>query len=249
MRKESLAVSLALHLSLAGALTLLSFTAATGTSKPTLPNRQITRILLSPPPVRAVRRTSLSDPGGGDRSPLPPSKGAPPKAQSRVFIPPQIVRNEQPKLILQTGVEDVPKINGPLGVPIGSSAIPSLGAGLNGLGGDGVQGYGDKLGGPGPRGTAGVSIAKPTKWPELLYKSEPEYSEPARKIRQQGTVILAVDVGTDGRPHNIRIVRGLGLGLDEKAIDAVASWRFKPAIANGRPVAAPITIEVNFRLL
>jgi periplasmic protein TonB len=249
MRKESLAVSLALHLSLIGALALLSYTAASGTSKPTSPaTRQITRLTLPPPPPRAVRRTSLSDPGGGDRSPLPPSKGAPPRSEARVFIPPQIVRNENPKLTLQAGFDDVPKLNLPVGDLSGKSGVPSLGPGLNGTGGYGNQGVGPGPGSPGPQGTAGI-VVRPSKWPELLHKIEPEYSESARKVKQQGTVILAVEVGTDGRPHNIRIVRGLGLGLDEKAIDAVNSWRFRPALQNGRPVAAPITIEVNFRLL
>jgi len=248
MRKESLAVSLALHLSLVCALALLSFTAATGNNKPTLPIRQITRLTLPPPPLRAIRRTSLNDPGGGNRTALPPARGAPPKADARVFIPTQLVKNDQPKLILQAGFEDVPKLNSPVGDPFGKSGIPSLGPGLDGIGGIGKYGPGPGPGGASPMGTA-TYTTKPSKWPELLYKNEPEYSEPARKVKQQGTVILAVDVGIDGQPHNIRIVRGLGLGLDEKAIDAVTSWRFRPALSNGRPVAAPITIEVNFRLL
>ena len=247
MRKESLAVSLAIHLLLAGALALLSVT-ATGTGKPTLPTRQFTRLTLPPPPLRAVRRNSPSDPGGGNRSPLPPAKGSPPKAEARVFIPPQLARSEPSKLTLQAGFEDIPKLNGPIGDPYGNSGLPSLGSGLDGIGGPGKYGPGTGPGGPGPVGTA-ADTKKPSKWPELLHKIEPEYSEPARKVRQQGTVILAVEVGSDGRPHNIRVVRGLGLGLDEKAIDAVTSWRFRPALSNGRPVAAPITIEVNFRLL
>jgi TonB family protein len=92
-------------------------------------------------------------------------------------------------------------------------------------------------------------VARPSRWPQLVQKIEPEYSEPARKARFQGSVLLACDVGTDGRPRNIRVVRGLGMGLDEKAMDAVATWKFRPALLNGRPVAAPITVEVNFRLL
>jgi protein TonB len=56
-------------------------------------------------------------------------------------------------------------------------------------------------------------------------------------------------VGEDGKPRGFRIVRGLGLGLDQKALEAVAQWKFRPAMRNGRPVRAPATIEVNFRLL
>jgi len=83
----------------------------------------------------------------------------------------------------------------------------------------------------------------------VLYKVEPEFSEEARKVKYQGTVLLTIEVGEDGQPHRLRILRGLGLGLDEKAIEAVSRWKFKPAQRNGRPVRAAATIEVNFRLL
>jgi TonB family protein len=83
----------------------------------------------------------------------------------------------------------------------------------------------------------------------VLYRVEPEFSEEARKAKYQGTVILTIEVGEDGTPKNLQIVHSLGLGLDEKAIEAVSRWKFKPASRNGRPVRAPATIEVNFRLL
>ena len=85
--------------------------------------------------------------------------------------------------------------------------------------------------------------------PQVLWKIEPEYSEEARKVRHQGTVMLALEVDSDGHPRNIRVTRSLGLGLDERAMDAVARWRFKPGIYNGRPVSAPVSVEVSFRLL
>jgi TonB family protein len=61
-------------------------------------------------------------------------------------------------------------------------------------------------------------------------------------------VILWLVVGTDGRPHNLRIARSLGMGLDEKALDAVRQWSFRPATLNGQPVAVEINVEVSFRL-
>ena len=85
--------------------------------------------------------------------------------------------------------------------------------------------------------------------PAVLYRVDPEFSEEARKAKYQGTVVLTIEVGEDGRPRGFRIMRGLGLGLDQKALDAVAQWKFRPAMRNGRPVRAPATIEVNFRLL
>jgi protein TonB len=78
---------------------------------------------------------------------------------------------------------------------------------------------------------------------------EPEYSDEARKAHFQGVVVVAAQICTDGLAHEVHIVRPLGLGLDEKAIEAVARWKFRPAIADGRPVAWPATIEVTFRLL
>jgi TonB family protein len=85
--------------------------------------------------------------------------------------------------------------------------------------------------------------------PVLLSKVEPEYSQDARAAKYQGTVLMYVEIGTDGAAHNIRISRGLGLGLDEKAIQAVTQWKFKPSTKDGQPVTVRANIEVNFRLL
>jgi TonB family protein len=85
--------------------------------------------------------------------------------------------------------------------------------------------------------------------PSLVSKQEPEYSEEARAAKYQGTVTLYVEVGPDGQAHNIRILRSIGLGLDEKAIEAVSNWRFNPGMKDGVPVTVAASIEVNFRLL
>lgn len=85
--------------------------------------------------------------------------------------------------------------------------------------------------------------------PLVLHKVEPEYSEEARKAKYQGTVVLYVEVDPSGRPADIRVVRSLGLGLDEKAVEAVKQWRFKPGYEGGTPVTLGIMIEVPFRLL
>jgi TonB family protein len=84
--------------------------------------------------------------------------------------------------------------------------------------------------------------------PVLIRKTEPEYTEEARAAHFQGTVTLSARVNTDGVPEDMRVVRSLGMGLDEKAIDAVKQWRFRPATEDGQPVASMSTIEVNFRL-
>ena len=85
--------------------------------------------------------------------------------------------------------------------------------------------------------------------PRLLSKIEPGYSKEARAAKIEGTVVLAVEVWEDGSAHNIRVVRSLGLGLDENAIDAVKKWRFSPGTKDGKPVRVAARIEVKFRLL
>jgi TonB family protein len=85
--------------------------------------------------------------------------------------------------------------------------------------------------------------------PVLISKVEPQYTEEARQAKFQGTVVLYVEVGPDGRATNIKVQRSLGMGLDEKAIEAVKQWRFAPGMKDGRPVVVAATLEVNFRPL
>jgi len=85
--------------------------------------------------------------------------------------------------------------------------------------------------------------------PVLLSKVEPEYSEEARVAKIQGTAVLTVVIGVDGHAADITLARSIGFGLDEKALDAVTQWQFKPGAQNGLPVPVSAQIEVNFRLL
>lgn len=84
--------------------------------------------------------------------------------------------------------------------------------------------------------------------PTLLRKTGPEYTEEARAAKFQGTVVLYVEIGPDGTATNIKVQRSLGMGLDEKAIEAVKRWQFSPGKKDGKPVTVAATIEVNFRL-
>jgi TonB family protein len=85
--------------------------------------------------------------------------------------------------------------------------------------------------------------------PHLISKTEPEYNEEARAAKYTGKTVLSVVIGTDGLAHNIRVVRGLGFGLDQRAIDAVNHWKFAPGIVDGQPVPVAAMIEVNWRLM
>ena len=85
--------------------------------------------------------------------------------------------------------------------------------------------------------------------PTLLHKIEPQYTEEARAAKYQGTVVLYVEIGPDGRAQNIQVNQGLGLGLDEEAIAAIGQWQFKPGTKDGEPVTVAAQVEINFRLL
>jgi len=199
--------------------------------------------------------------GGGQQDLLPASRGRLPKFAPRQFVPPsarppevQAVLIMEPTLIGPPNVKppelDLARLGDPLGRDGPASNGPGKGGGI-GSGSDGGvgdhkgPGYGDEDGG----GFTAMGFTGRITAPSVLYKVEPEFSEEARKAKYQGTVPLTIEVGEDGQPHRLRILRGLGLGLDEKAIEAVSRWKFKPAQRNGHPVRAAATIEVNFRLL
>jgi len=201
--------------------------------------------------------------GGGDRSPLPASKGRLPKPSMRQFTPPMaVVNNPNPKLQMTPTIiapPDVPLPNVNMNVwgdPLAKIGPPSNGPGSGGgIGSGSGGGVGSGKGGgfgPGEGGGVGGGVFRVgggVTAPQLLFKVEPEYSEEARKAKYQGTVVLYVEVDASGRARNLRVIRSLGLGLDEKAIEAVNKWKFRPGYKDGKPVTVAATIEVNFRLL
>jgi TonB family protein len=137
------------------------------------------------------------------------------------------------------GVDGPPSNGTGSGGGIGSGSGGGVGSGR----GPGVgPGWGGGIGGGAYRVGGGVSAPRP------LFSPDPEYSEEARKAKFQGVVVLWVVVGPDGRVHDMRVSRSLGLGLDEKAMEAVKQWKFDPARKDGQPVAVQINVEVNFRL-
>jgi len=201
--------------------------------------------------------------GGGDRSPTPPSKGKLPRLADKQFVPPMaVVHNPDPKLVMEPTLIIQPDANIPkvdmnvLGDPLAKSGIASNGPGSGGGIGSGPGGgVGSGRGpgyGPGSGGNMGggaYRIGGGVSPPSVILKVEPEYSEEARKAKFQGTVVLFVVVDADGKPRDLKVIRPLGLGLDQKAIEAVEKWKFRPGMKDGKPVAVQATIEVNFRLL
>jgi TonB family protein len=94
-----------------------------------------------------------------------------------------------------------------------------------------------------------VQVGKGDSPPSLISKTEPEYTEEARQARLIGTVVLYIEVYPDGRAHNMKVIRSLGLGLDEQAMATVERWEFRPGEKEGKRVAVRAVVEVNFRLL
>ena len=195
--------------------------------------------------------------GGGNHDPLPASRGNLPRASldPQIVPPTVIVPKEMPKLPAEETLMVAPDVKLPQGGQIGDplSRFATLSNGPGGPGGigkgccDGVGSWeGNHFGSgpPGiyPAGRQGVTV------PQVIYNPEPGFSDEARKSKTQGTVVLLVVVGKDGRTYNIHVGQSLGMGLDEKAIEAVSRWRFKPATLNGQPVATQIAVEVDFHL-
>ena len=201
--------------------------------------------------------------GGGDRSPTPAAQGKLPKIALKQFVPPtEVIKNLQPKLTMEPTIVAPPDTNLPrvnmanIGDPLAKMGLASDGFGSGGgigSGNRGGVGSGSGAGfGPGSGGGTGggaYRIGGGVSSPQVLYKVDPEYSEEARKAKYGGTVLIKLIVLPDGKAADIKIVRSLGLGLDEKAIEAVEKWKFKPGMKNGVAVPVMATIEVNFRLL
>jgi protein TonB len=261
-QKKSFALSLTLQL---GAVVLL-FTVLS--AKPVQDKiKQVATLVLPtdllPPEAPPKAQIMKGGGGGGDRSLLPASKGRLPKAAVRQFVPPQAVQaNLNAKMTMEPSIlapPDVvlPNVNMPnYGDPLGKIGPPSNGTGSGGGIGSGKGGgVGSGTGGgvgPGEGGGFGGGVFRVgggVTAPVLVYKKEPEYSEEARKAKYQGTVTLYVEVAPNGKAQNIKVLHSLGLGLDEKAIEAVKQWTFKPGLKDGKPVTVAASIEVNFRLL
>lgn len=212
------------------------------------------------PQVRALAEEGGGG-GGGRNKTEPPSRGRPARFAPEQILAPSVETPNPDAALAVTQTINVPQLQlakpdeTPLGVPWATVLDPSSGPGMNGIGTGRNGGIGPDDGdglGPGTGGNrfGGVyRIGGDVSAPSLIYKEEPEYSEEARKSKYQGKVTLAIEVWPDGRAHNIYVIRGLGLGLDEKAMDAVRNWKFRPAQKAGEPVKVSANVEVNFRLL
>jgi TonB family protein len=263
-KKESAGVSLVVHVAMVAGLIGLSIMGAKAI-KQEKPPETVTLIApdLTPPlPMKKDNKTSGGGGGGGDRDKLQAPKGKLPKTAMEQITPPAIViRNDHPKLAVEPTVvippqiklaSNLPNIGNPMAsVPSAPSNGTGSGGGIGSGSGGGIgsgsgpgvgPGHGGGIGGGAFRVGGGVSA------PRALETPDPEYSEEARKAKYQGTCVLWLVVDPDGKPRDIKVARALGMGLDQKAIEAVRNWRFSPAMKDGHPVPVQINVEVNFRL-
>jgi protein TonB len=217
----------------------------------TAPVKTVTVTDLTIPPMAPMKAQAMGG-GGGQRGPTPVTKGTPPKFADQQIVPPKAPPLEDPKIKIQPTIEvqqdvkmasSIPQIgvaNSPLvGMSMGNGSGTGLGSGNgSGLG----PGSGGNTGG-GPRRIGGGVSA-----PVLVYSVEPEFSEEARKAKVAGNVLVNLWVDTSGNPSHVRVIRGVGMGLDEKAKEAVMQYKFKPAMENGKPVLVELNVEVNFQI-
>ena len=200
--------------------------------------------------------------GGGSHDVIQAPKGKLPKFEEKPITPPMVIQNDHPKLAVEPAImmpKDIqlptnnllnlgdPRTNvvGPASNGSGSGAGMGTGSG-GGIGSGKGNGYG-----PGEGGGYGgglYHVGGGVSAPQLVFAPDPEFSDEARRAKYQGVCVVSLIVDAQGMPQRVQVVRHLGMGLDEKAVEAVKQYKFKPAMLQGKPVPVEVNIEVNFRI-
>ena len=201
--------------------------------------------------------------GGGDHNIIEASKGKLPKIEKDPVVPPQPQTFDKPKIEAPAAIDvqkDIKLPDNPdlavIGMKSGQNVVLSSGTGSSGgmgSGAGGGLGSGNGIGyGPGSGWNTGGGLAQVggrVSAPIPLFEPEAEFSDEARRAKYQGVCLVALIVDTQGNPQNVHVIRPLGMGLDEKALEAVRRYKFKPAMRDGKtPVPVMVNVEVNFRL-
>jgi protein TonB len=219
-------------------------------------NSKVDITMVSPYLPKLAPAAKKAGGGGGQRGPTPAVRGQAPKFSWTQFSKPLAKPPENPKLAITPTLLGNPDLKVPnitaqnWGDPLskildGDSMGNGSGNGIGNGNGSGLgPGSGYNTGGGTPNaGTGGYGS------PACLYCPQPQFSDEAVKAKYQGTVLLIAVITADGRATDIRVAKGLGLGLDEKAVEAVRTWRFRPALGpDGKASAVRQTIEVTFHL-
>lgn len=238
------------------ALLLIVALASRGHIMVTMPAKAIALSQFDVPvkPLPLTPRTSLSGGGGGHNDLAAVSQGRLPRSAQVQLLAPKLPPlaaaklEVEPTVVMQKDLKMADNTLPNLGLPSSSLNGVSLGNGS----GTGI-GSGSGAGvGPGSGGNTGGGIfhvGGGVSRPVLLFEPEAEFSEEARKAKFSGNVEVYLWVDEKGHPSHIRVIHGAGLGLDEKAIEAVRQYRFKPAMKDGKPVPVDLYVDVNFQIL
>jgi len=257
--KASSAISFILHVVLIALVLSVPLAAHTGVINP--PSTVIVPVEFKPyipPVVVPIAKPAGGGGGGGANEVIEASKGHPPKEAKLLISPPQISRIARAKLEIEpTELVKLPESNSLPNLGIAQSpqiVLASQGSGGGsgfgrGQGGGMGSGHGGGAG-PGSGGYGGglMSVGGGVTAPVVLHSVEPEFSDDARRANFQGSVSIKLIVDSQGNPQDVRLASHLGMGLDEKAVEAVRQYRFRPAMFQGHAVSVQIVIDVDFHL-
>ncbi|HEX3940588.1 MAG TPA: energy transducer TonB [Acidobacteriaceae bacterium] len=255
----SSAISFAVHVILIGAILAMLIVGTKKLKK----NEQVTSIDIPPyMPIAPAQQQMGGGGGGGSHDILQSPKGKLPKFEKQPIVPPMVIKNDHPKLT------EEPAINVPQNIQLANNNLPNLGdprtsvvgPASNGSGANGGMGSGSGGGigsgggtgyGPGQGGGYGgglYHVGGGVSAPQVLYAPEAEFSDEARRAKYEGECVVSLIVDAQGNPQRVQVVRHLGMGLDEKALEAVRQYKFKPAMMQGKPVPVEMDVEVDFRI-
>ncbi len=212
-----------------------------------------------PPMILPVAKLEGGGGGGGAHEIVEATKGQLPTIVTLQTMAPQVIRVDQPKLAMEPGMqvkmpesENLPALGIEHSQQVllasqGRGGGSGLGQGLGGGIGMG-RGSGAGTGSGGGYGGGLMSVGGGVAAPEVIHSVEPEFTEDARRANFQGNVSIKLIVDSQGNPQDVQLVQHLGMGLDERALDAVRQYKFKPAMYQGHPVSVQIVIEMSFHL-
>jgi protein TonB len=218
------------------------------------PVKPVAVVNLPADPLRIPPQAQQMGGGGGQHDIAPPTQGHLPKFAQEQIVPPKAPPTQAPKLAIEPTVvmqKDLKMADNTL-PNLGMPNSPLKGFSLGTGSGTGL-GSGDGSGiGPGSGGNTGGGVYRVgggVTEPKVISSADPEFSEEARKAKFSGNVLVYFVVDENGNPTHVHVARGVGMGLDEKAVEAVRQYKFKPGMKDGKPVKVELAIEVNFQIL
>jgi TonB family protein len=258
---RSRAISFAVH---AVVITLVLLLAIKAHTVVTMQTASVTpvdfKLNTPPPPVTPLIAKSMGGGGGGGaHAVVEVVRGHLPTMVAIQLAPPQLLKFDHPKLAVEPSEQMKIPDNNSLPT-LGVSQSPQIVLASQGRGsGSGFgQGLGGGIGagrgtgaGPGTSGGYGgglMSVGDGVSAPQVIHSVEPEFTDDARRANYQGSVSIKLIVDSQGIPQDVRLASHLGMGLEEKAIEAVKQYRFKPAVYQGHAVAVQIVVDVDFHL-